>query len=1089
MEMEYSFSEIRESWVSELLFPQFKTSDKEVYQIDDILRIIREMEKKDTYCIYLIGDSGYGKTQSAREILRRAQNDSGYATFLCDGKNLDLEAIKMELQEKKNEKKTIVCFDGFNNLSDSMMKETAKFIFELCKSRIVVMVTTIKVPPEINEIMHVEFGVQKIEEGNRKEYLKEFPDEKGNKLIRLLESPILLRMVKETGKLKGEDDYVQYMKENCQTAADVFWNYNLHFIGNKRDSDEKEWRKKGFTFKFLTGIIADIMWEKGGKIHREMLVGELKKESRNGYIAYCLQKEGLKEHWFQKENSATECIDLLVKLNVMQDRDLLFFSHDLYLEFYLALHEYNLTYWIINKNEKFTPKVTLNDKVGNFYFKLFDDNEIERLKGEVQMKCEDHEENYRARKAYDVLSDIYYYGNGSSVIERDIDSAYRYSEEAYNLGDGWATWNCVYLLKEKAQKLKKEGNEEAAVRLYKNGFNMIKNYLICCEKKNIEKYYAVYDVFAQYYIYGWLEETSDENTRYKIAEEYLLKAEEGKYMYSYNKHARLFEEGKLEVVRGENKYVKAYELYESAAKQNEIWAVAIVALYKWHLYNVINNHKLVKSKKEARERAREYLESVYQKEEEFTRVIALERRDRYKNGYVNLGLIYVEKGEEEQHEDKKRDCFLKAYEYYAKAHDIDSKDINVCLMLFYLQIRLGKELDEEWIGFSLEGILENKKLSREYKDWERTLGLDSGKRYQRKLQMIVKFSEKMSENSRGKESCEDSAWSPYKYMNLVCQVIDFAEAGMTVESVFKLVLERAGVEKDIQKMVEESNLVPGVLLTFGDEVQKKVIVYGKKQEVLLSNNHFEMAPEELEDDSLIDLASITKIFTCIITMKLFELKEINIDDPIGKYDTRFTNISLLKIRELMDFTVPLRTDKHIGRADTADIAEQSLFAIREDRENLGSRYSDMGAMVLKYVLESTTGKSFWNLVKEYILEPCGMNHTYCNVPEECREKCMNNNYERKIINGQYSYDCSTEKGVCHDTKARILKRNDCSLQGHAGLFSTVEDMAKFAQCLIKERIITKGSMEIIGENYACERKEGQHKSQFFGLLSYVKNPV
>ena len=285
-------------------------------------------------------------------------------------------------------------------------------------------------------------------------------------------------------------------------------------------------------------------------------------------------------------------------------------------------------------------------------------------------------------------------------------------------------------------------------------------------------------------------------------------------------------------------------------------------------------------------------------------MITLERRDRYKNGYVNLGLIYVEKGEEEQQEDKKRDCFLKAYEHYAKAHDIDGKDVNVCLMLFYLQIRLEKEPDETWIGFSLEEILENKWLSREYAEWERALGLDSAKRYQRKLQMIVKFSEKMSKNSRGKESCEDSAWSPYKYMNLVCQAIDFVEEGATVESIFQLVWERARLEKDIQKMVEESNIVPGVLLAFGDEVQKKVVAYGKKQEVLLLNNHFEIVPEELEDDSVIDLASITKIFTCIITMKLSELKEINIEEPIGQYDTRFVNISQLRIRELMDFTAP-----------------------------------------------------------------------------------------------------------------------------------------------------------------------------------------
>ncbi len=1087
--MSYIISDIKiEEGLSELLYPKYKKITGEEYRIIDIKEEI--IEGGDKFMI-LTGDSGRGKTQSAKKILTMLHSEDDYIVFWCERKNLDLEKLQKEIEEVKKEKKIVVFFDGVNNLSDNIMGEVAKCIVQLREDNVSVIATTIKIPAAIYEINHIEFQAQVIDNEDRKTYLQGCKNSNSEKLMLILDSPILLRMVKDTNIQMNFSGYIYGMKSICQTKADVFWNYNMSFVPKKICQDEKEQKRRCFSFQFLTGIIADVMYTTRSNIIKKDDLMLIIQNNENGYIEYCLKKTELNEDWEQIETEVSECLTILKNQNIISlSEPFIEFSHDLYEAFYLALHEYNLTYWSINENVYIFSKVVLDNMVGKFYFELFDNTEIERLEKYAGIRFNDSRCNYTAIRANNVLSDIYYYGNGSSV-KPYLQQAFDYSETSYKLGDGWATWNCVYLLKEMALLKKKNKEDEGEISaLYEMGFEMLHTYIKRCKARNEKEYFAVYDMLAQYFQYGWIDSTKNDDERFSKAEKYLILAEEGNYVYSFNKHARLYEEDKIPLKEGEDKYAKAYELYQKAAQQGEMWAVSIVALYKWQLYDHINENVI--NKREAREKARKDLEASYQKVEEFTKLITLERRARYKNGYVNLCLIYTEMGEEEKNADKKIEYLTKAYTYCCIAHDIDTEqnqtDINVCLMLYYLQIRLGKKYDEHWVGIPLPDILNNGQVYREYLEREIMLGLDWGKRYHHKLYKIITFSNEMSKKSEGKEGLKDRAWDSSDYVNLVCNIIDLADQNMSVESIYQAALKESGIEEMIKKMVLHDKMVPGMVIVFGDEEQSKHIVCGNKQEVAMINGSLNEMAEDMEYDSLFDLASVTKIFTCVITMKLHELGEIDINQKIGEYDKRFKKIQDVTVKQLMDFTIPLETNSRIEQEASAEKAEKILFGIKVAEKCPKRRYSDMGALVLKYVIEAKMKKTFWELVEEHILTPCKMKNTYCNIPKEHKCKCVNNNYERKILDGKFICNCSTEKGVCHDPKVRVLKKDENSLQGHAGLFSTAEDIAKFAQCLIQEQIIHKPSMELIGQDYTGKiTSEGSYR-QFLGLLSYVKNP-
>lgn len=85
------------------------------------------------------------------------------------------------------------------------------------------------------------------------------------------------------------------------------------------------------------------------------------------------------------------------------------------------------------------------------------------------------------------------------------------------------------------------------------------------------------------------------------------------------------------------------------------------------------------------------------------------------------------------------------------------------------------------------------------------------------------------------------------------------------------------------------------------------------------------------------------------------------------------------------------------------------------------------------------------------------------------ERVVPNNFERKLINESYLVERDVLRGVVHDGKARKLEQWERKLYGHAGLFSTGEDMSKLAQGLITGKILDFHWLGKIGINRTGKR--------------------
>ena len=107
------------------------------------------------------------------------------------------------------------------------------------------------------------------------------------------------------------------------------------------------------------------------------------------------------------------------------------------------------------------------------------------------------------------------------------------------------------------------------------------------------------------------------------------------------------------------------------------------------------------------------------------------------------------------------------------------------------------------------------------------------------------------------------------------------------------------------------------------------------------------------DNTKLTAGHITSIFVVLGAL----LDTFSIYDEIIKYEPRFKNLKGVTIFDLITFNTPLKTNGRVDRAFNKEEAEKILFDIEIDNTNNNTRpYTDMGAMVLKYVIER---KQIW----------------------------------------------------------------------------------------------------------------------------------
>jgi beta-N-acetylhexosaminidase len=203
-----------------------------------------------------------------------------------------------------------------------------------------------------------------------------------------------------------------------------------------------------------------------------------------------------------------------------------------------------------------------------------------------------------------------------------------------------------------------------------------------------------------------------------------------------------------------------------------------------------------------------------------------------------------------------------------------------------------------------------------------------------------------------------------------------------------------------------------------------------------------LAARPVDRFTLFDLASLTKVFaTTAAVMKLYDEGKISLDDRVVKYIPGFIGKwkERVTIRQLLLHRGGLPPFRRLYEiAATEEEALDSVFttplvAFPGD----STIYSDLGMITLGKVVEQITGRPLDQFVQEEFYLPLGMTHTMFDPPPELHSSAAPTEYDalwRKTL----------VQGTVHDENAATLG----GVAGHAGLFSTASDLARFVQMLL-----------------------------------------
>jgi len=192
-------------------------------------------------------------------------------------------------------------------------------------------------------------------------------------------------------------------------------------------------------------------------------------------------------------------------------------------------------------------------------------------------------------------------------------------------------------------------------------------------------------------------------------------------------------------------------------------------------------------------------------------------------------------------------------------------------------------------------------------------------------------------------------------------------------------------------------------------------------------------------DTIFDLASLTKVIaTTPSLMKLFEQGKFRLDDKITDYIPEFQGgRSDVTIRNLFTHFSGLPPDVPLEPAWTG--YEHGIrLACAAPAGPAGVRfvYSDINFVLLGELVRRLSGQMVSDYARQNVFLPLGMKETAFQPPAAWRMRIAPT--ERVPKNGP------PLRGVVHDPTARYMG----GVAGHAGVFSTADDLARFAQMML-----------------------------------------
>ncbi len=232
-----------------------------------------------------------------------------------------------------------------------------------------------------------------------------------------------------------------------------------------------------------------------------------------------------------------------------------------------------------------------------------------------------------------------------------------------------------------------------------------------------------------------------------------------------------------------------------------------------------------------------------------------------------------------------------------------------------------------------------------------------------------------------------------------------------------------------------------------------VVVVGRRDTLLYARGygHFTWnaaSPVPSPDSTIWDVASITKVVsTTSVAMRLVDRRKLDLDAPVRRYLPRFSGgpKNQVTVRMLLDHTsglksyVPFYVKARGSRARAIDLLyAQPLVRAPGD----SAEYSDLNALFMGLVVEKVTGEPLDRLAAREVFRPLGMTQTMYRPPSSLKSRIAPSGVWRG----------HPVPGDVNDQNAVAMG----GVAGHAGVFSTGTDLARYAQAWLRSGVGPKG---------------------------------
>jgi uncharacterized protein YbbC (DUF1343 family) len=235
------------------------------------------------------------------------------------------------------------------------------------------------------------------------------------------------------------------------------------------------------------------------------------------------------------------------------------------------------------------------------------------------------------------------------------------------------------------------------------------------------------------------------------------------------------------------------------------------------------------------------------------------------------------------------------------------------------------------------------------------------------------------------------------------------------------------VDATIVRAIEEKK-IPGGVYHFEQK--------GRVYEKAYGNRALVPDVEPMTVDTMFDAASLTKVVATTPSIwLLIERGKIGLDDPVRKFIPEFRQADIT-IRHLLTHTSGLRPDLDLKEPWNGYETAMKLILDEEPVNKPGYvfRYSDINFEILGEIVRRVSGMPLDQFAKKNVFEPLGMKDTKFRPAPSPRIAPTEPDEHGVML-----------RGTVHDPTARRMG----GVAGHAGLFTTAHDLARYARMLLR----------------------------------------